>query len=665
VRKVCSWLVVLALPAVALAAEPTVGASRLLTVAPDVFLDTCRADIEAARVSARRFTASDAARAAEASLEDYDATFGRLANAASRASLARNVHPDEALRNAASTCESEVDRAVTDLSLDRDLYSTLAALDVSGSDGQTRYFVDRALRDFRRSGVDRDEATRARIKELRDALVTLGQDFGRNVVSDVRTIELDPGELDGLPDDYRRAHPPGENGKVTLTTDNTDYQPFMVYATSASARETFWKTYRSRGHPANLLVLDRMLEVRRELAGLLGFDNWADYITGDKMIGSRANAASFIDQIADAAGPRLARDYAQILARKRQDDPSARSAEPWDSSYLQEKVKAEEYDFDSQSVRPYFEYGHVKRGAMDLASRMFGITFRPVPDADVWHPDVEVFDVVEGDRALGRIYLDMFPREDKYKHYAQFTLTSGKAGQVLPEGVLVCNFPKPGGEPALMEHSDVETMFHEFGHLLHHTLGGHTRWAGVSGVATEWDFVEAPSQMLEEWVWNPETLGTFARHYQTGEPIPPGLVERMKAADEFGKGLSVRQQMFYAAISLELHSRDPRGLDTTRVVAELQEKYTPFDFVEGSYFQESFTHLDGYSAIYYTYMWSLVIAKDMFTEFARAGLLDPGVAARYRRAVLEPGGSKPASELVRDFLGRPYNFRAFEDWLNN
>ncbi len=215
-----------------------------------------------------------------------------------------------------------------------------------------------------------------------------------------------------------------------------------------------------------------------------------------------------------------------------------------------------------------------------------------------------------------------------------------------------------------MEHTDVETLFHEFGHLLHHVLGGHTRWAGISGVATERDFVEAPSQMLEEWVWAPTSLQTFARHVQTNQPIPAELVARMKAADEFGKGLFVRQQMFYAATSLELHSRDPKGLDTTKVVAELQEKYTPFKFVDGTYFQESFTHLDGYSAIYYTYMWSLVIAKDMFTVFSRDGLLNTDAATRYRRMVLEPGGSKPAAELVQDFLGRPYNFNAYEAWLN-
>ncbi|TMA30506.1 MAG: Zn-dependent oligopeptidase, partial [Deltaproteobacteria bacterium] len=242
-----------------------------------------------------------------------------------------------------------------------------------------------------------------------------------------------------------------------------------------------------------------------------------------------------------------------------------------------------------------------------------------------------------------------------------FTITSGQEGRALPEGALVCNFPRP---PALLEHSEVVTWFHEFGHLLHHIFGGQTRWAGVSGVRTEWDFVEAPSQMLEEWCWDASVLQKFARHHETGEPIPAALVQRMRAADEFGKGLRVRQQMFYAATSLRFHDRDPAGLDTTALAGELQERYTPFRNVPGTYFQESFGHLEGYSAIYYTYMWSLVIAKDLFGVFRREGLLNPEAALRYRRRILERGGSRPAGELVKDFLGREASFDAFADWLD-
>jgi thimet oligopeptidase len=652
-----------ALPLVAAAQTAPLGASRLLTVSPQAFLDTCRADVEQARASVAQFRTAVGGDWA-AALDRYDTAFGLLGNAASRSGLAREVHPDQPMRKAAEQCESDVDKAATELSLDRPTYEALVRLKVSRADAATKHYVEKTIRDFKRAGVDKDEATRARIKTLREVLVKLGQEFNSNIATDVRMIEVDPSELDGLPDDFKRAHPARSNGKILLTTNNTDYQPFMMYAKSVRAREEFWKAYRLRGHPKNLAVLGQMLEARKELANLLGFETWADYITGDKMIGTRQAASEFIQKIATAADERLTADYQALLARKQRDTPGATSVDAWDSAYLQELVKNDRYKYDSQTVRPYFEYRRVKQGVMDLSSKMFGITFRAVPDAAVWHPDVEAFDVLEGSRRLGRIYLDMYPRDNKYKHYAQFTLINGKANRMLPEGVLVCNFPRPGAEPALMQHNDVETFFHEFGHLLHHVFGGHTRWAGISGVATEWDFVEAPSQMLEEWVWTPDTLQTFARHYQTNKPIPADLVKRMKSADEFGKGIFVRQQMFYAATSLELHTRDPKGLDTGKVVADLQNKLTPFRFVDGTHFEESFTHLDGYSAIYYTYMWSLVIAKDMFTVFSKQGLMNPEAARLYRRTVLEPGGSKPAAELVKDFLGRPYTFEAYREWLN-
>jgi thimet oligopeptidase len=657
-------MTVTVLPGSSSAAEPVPGASKLLAVTPQAFRDACLADIDKARQSAARFKAAAAAADPLATLDEFDSAAALLADASARASLTRSVHPDEAMRTAATACESEVDKANTELTLDRAIFDRMSGLTIDAADAATRHYVARTLRDFRRAGVDKDEATRKRITALREELVTLGQQFDDNIAGDVRSLELDPADLDGLPDDYRRAHAPGPTGKVTLTTNNTDYQPFMTYATSATARAAFWKLYRLRGHPKNGPVLQRMLEARRELAGLLGFATWAEYITGDKMIGTPKNVAEFIDRITAAAERRMKSDYASVLSRRQKDVPGASFVDAWDSSYYQEKVKAEQYDFDSQSVRPYFEYSRVKQGVLDITGRMFGITYRPVRDAAVWHPDVEVYDVLEGETILGRIYLDMFPRDNKYKHYAQFTLANGKQGRTLPEGVLVCNFPPPGAEPALMQHNDVETFFHEFGHLLHHVLGGHTRWEGLAGVATEWDFVEAPSQMLEEWVWSPLILQTFATHYKTGEPIPADLVRRMKAADEFGKGLQVRQQMFYAAISLQLHSRDPKGLDMPKVVAELQQKITPYKYVEGTFFEESFTHLNGYSAIYYTYMWSLVIAKDMFTVFAKDGLLDRAAAQRYRKYVLEPGGSEPAADLVQHFLTRPYSFKAFEDWLN-
>ena len=606
--------------------------------------------------------------ASEEILEAYDLGMTLIGDAAARASVVRNAHPDAAMRSAAEACEQEGEKVLTDLALDRGLYDVLAKLPLRGLDAATHKWMEKTLRDFRRAGVDRDDATRTQVKALNQALVTIGLTFDRNIRDDVRRVKLDPSSLVGLPEDYVRAHPPEADGKVTITTDTPDSLPFMTYSKDSKAREQLWRAARNRGYPKNEEVLRELVSKRHELAKLLGYPNWAAYVTEDKMIRTERAASDFIEKIAQAADARMKRDYAQLLERKRQEQPEATQVDPWEQAYLEDRVRAEKYRFDSQAVRPYFEYGRVKAGVLEITAQMFGVSYRKLDQTTLWHPDVEAYEVTQGDRVLGRFFLDMHPREGKYKHAAQFTLTTGRSTGALPEGVLMCNFPNPrargGSEPALMQHSDVETFFHEFGHLLHHILGGHTRWAGISGVRTEWDFVEAPSQLLEEWAWEPESLRSFAKHHQTDQPIPLDTVARMKAADEFGKGLWVRQQMFYAALSLNLYSRDPEKLDPTALVRELQPRYTPFPYIDGTHFQLSFGHLNGYSAIYYTYMWSLVIAKDLASVFRKQGMMNPTPALHYRRTVLEPGGSKDAAVLVNDFLGRDYSFNAYETWLN-
>ncbi len=642
----------------------TPDAARLITCPPEDFRRASEAAMATARSGIERLKALPAPRNPREALEIFDEATAALGDASARASVVRHSHPDEAMRQASEAAEQQLEMLATEISLDRGVYDVIASLDVSGEDGPTRKWVEKLLRDFRRAGVDRDEPTRARVKELQEELVRIGQEFDRNIREDVRTVELEPSALEGLPADYVRAHAPGSDGKVRITTDYPDLVPFMTYAKDSAARERLWKANRSRAYPKNEEVLKRLLGRRHELATLLGYANWAAYATEDKMIRSERNAGDFIEKIVAASSERCRRDYQVLLERKRKDDPGATKVEPWDQAYLDDRVKAEQYSFDSQAVRPYFEYTRVKQGVLDITSRLFGVSYRRLKDAPVWHPDVEAYDVFQGEAQVGRFYLDMHPRADKYKHAAQFVLATGKWERRLPEAVLMCNFPKPGAEPALMQHSDVETFFHEFGHLLHHLFGGNTPWAGLSGVRTEWDFVEAPSQMLEEWARDVASLQSFARHHETDEPLPADVIERMKKADDFGKGLWVRQQMFYAALSLELYRRDPQGLDPTAVVRELQSQYTPFPYVEGTYLHLSFGHLDGYSAIYYTYMWSLVIAKDLFTVFQGQGLLNPEPAQAYRRAILEPGGSKDAAVLVKDFLGRDYDFRAYETWLN-
>ena len=623
-------------------------------------LASVRQKLAALKATPRPITKHDVPRV----LELYDEANAELDTIGSTADVVFNAHPDAASRAAGERCTVQASALGSEIALDRGIYDIVAGLDLSGEDAATKYWIAQDLADFKRAGVNRDDATRAKVKALRDEITTLGNKFESNVNEDQSKIELAPSELAGMPPDYIAKHPVGADGKVTLTVQYPDYYPFMKFARSEKARKAMFLAFSNRAHPQNLEVLGQLLGKRYELATLLGYPSWAAYSMENKMIRTPAAAHAFVDQIARVSQARADEDYKLLLARLQKDEPRANSVPAWDVSYLKERVRAEQLDFDAQSVRPYFEFKRVEAGLLAITSQLFGVQYRKVEDAKVWHPDVDVYDVFDGGRRLGRIYLDLHPRAGKFSHAAQFTLVTGKEGARLPEGVLLCNFPKGvGGQPALMEEGDVSTFFHEFGHLVQHVFSGHTRWTSTASYR-EYDFVEAPSQLLEEWVEDAPTLQTFAKHYQTGAPIPTELVAKMKRADEFARGLDVRRQMNYAAVSLAYYDHDPAGLDTTQVFADMEGKYTPFAHVDGTYPQEAFGHLVGYSSNYYTYMWSLVIAKDLFTPFKAHGLLNKDVAAKYRHAVLEGGGKMPAAEMVQDFLGRPFSFDAYQKWLN-
>lgn len=598
-------------------------------------------------------------------LKQYDEILIHLDAVANQSSLMENAHPDASMRTTAEQFSQKAAAFGAELSLNRAVYDALVAMDVADADAKTKFYVEKTLRDFRLAGVDKDDETRKKIKALRDELVLIGQEFSRNIREDVRTVTVtDVKELEGLPQDYIDRHKPDSNGVITLTINYPDAVPVFTYAKNESLRKRMYMEYNNRAYPKNIEVLNRLIAKRDELARLLGFPNWAAYVTADKMVGSEKNAAEFIEKIAEASKKKSGVDYQQLLARKQKDVPGATEVNPWESGYYAELVRKSEYDFDGQKVRPYLPYAKVKEGVLTTMAKLFGVEFKRNTTAPVWHESVECYEMFENGKLVGRFYLDMHPRENKYNHAAQFGVRNGVAGRQIPEAALLCNFP--GGDkndPGLMEHGDVETFFHEFGHLLHHLFAGRQQWVGISGISTEWDFVEAPSQLLEEWAWDASVLQTFAKHYQTNEPIPAELVEQMKRADEFGKGLQVRQQMFYAKLSLSCYDRNPKDIDTDVLVKTLRERYTPYKHVDGTHMQASFGHLDGYSAIYYTYMWSLVIAKDLFTRFNQKNMMDSRVAKKYRDAILAQGGSRPAREMVKEFLGRDFSFDGWKKWL--
>jgi thimet oligopeptidase len=582
-----------------------------------------------------------------------------LRNAFAVASLLSNVHPDEAVRTRAEQAEQDAHKLLTEIGLDRRLYDALSAVDPQDLDEGGRRVHGLALRDFHRAGVDQAEEVRTRLRALAERETEVSQGFSKNIRDDVRSIRVAPEVLDGLPADFVEAHPAGDDGLVTITTEYPDYVPFMTFCRDRDARAALIAQFLNRAYPENDVLLRELLGLRREHALLLGYDGWPSYDAEVKMIETGDAIAQFIDKISKAAEASALRDRDILLERIRQDRPDAAVLDGADTRFYTEVIKREQHSVDAQEVRRFFSFDQVRQGLLDVTGRLFGLSYEAV-DVPSWHDDVTTYDVSLGGAPIGRIYLDLHPRANKFNHAAQFTLTDGVIGRQLPEGVLVCNFPR-----GLMEHDDVVTLFHEFGHLIHHVLGGHQRWARFAGVATEWDFVEAPSQLLEEWAWDATVLGEFATD-EDGAPIPPDLVARMREAEDFGKGLHARTQMFYAALSYRIHQEPPAdGAAIASLSRSLQADYSMITPLPDTHFHTAFGHLDGYSSGYYTYMWSLVIAKDLFSAFDRDELFEAEVATRYRDRILAQGGRKDAADLVEDFLGRPFGFESFADWLSS
>ena len=626
-----------------------------------------------ADVDARLVAGTDLDAAARLELWN-DAEIALLA-ATNESYLLSEAHPDAAVRAIAEEQVQRLEALSASRLLDRDLFQAMAAAPAAADDAaatatataaataadldeQQQRLLAKVLQDFRRGGVDLPDAERERVRELTDRDTELSLTFSRNIRDGRREIRVAPEALAGLPQDFLDAHPVGDDGLVVLTTDYPDLMPVREYARDRATRTAIVAAYNDLAWPENDAVLAELLAVRAERADLLGYGDWADYETEPRMIGGGGKnggraIAEFLDRLDEASADAAQREYGILLARLQQDDPDATEVTIADLFYLLSTLRGERHDVDAQLVRSYFRFDRVLPGLLATTGRLLDVEYVPV-DVATWHADVHSYDVVRAGVRLGRIHLDLHPRDGKYTHAACFGLAPGVAGRVLPEAVLLCNFAR-----GLMTHDEVVTFFHEFGHLVHDILGGAQRFARFTGVATEWDFVEAPSQLLEEWAWDAGVLSGFTANADA-EPIPADLVERMKVADGFGRALEVRRQLGHAQVSYHLHVDRPADLQAA--TEHWYDVTSPVKPLRGRHPYAGFGHLTGYGACYYTYQWSLVIARDLLSGFG-GDLMNPDAAARYRREILEPGGSRDAADLVRAFLGRDYGFDAYREWL--
>lgn len=569
--------------------------------------------------------------------------------------LYREVGMTPEARSAGEKCEVRMSSEQTKLSLSRPIYERIKAIKPP-ADAPTQRYLTRVLEGFERSGIALDTAGRSKAQALSDEISKVSTQFVANIPKGQRTVTATPAELDGLPQDFIDAHKPGADGKITLKTDYTDYIPVMTYAKSGDLRQRMHREFNQRAYPENETVLRDLINKRDELARLVGRPNYATVNFEDRMVNTPGKVQSLMDEMAAAAKPAAERDYAKKLAVLQQLQPGATRLEPWDNSYVGQLVQKQSYGYDRQEARKYFQYDKVRDGILKLTEDMFGVDIRPWKTAK-WDKLVEAYEMYDHGKLIGRFYFDSHPRPGKYEHANALPLRSGVRGTV-PLAALVMNLPAGEG---LMEHGDVETFLHEYGHLLHTIFSGQNqRWAYLGGIypAVEWDFVEAPSQMLENWVYDYDTLKAFAVD-TSGHTIPRDLVEKMNRARYFSIGMDDMRQLGLSNVSLQYYlGHAPANLgDAARSFAAKYDFLPPPSY---SQFQDSFPHLADYGAAYYTYRQSIVIADDLFTAFQKNGLRDRATADRYRRLVLAPGGTRSAADLISDFLGRPLSIDAYK-----
>jgi len=587
-----------------------------------------------------------------------------LSNISAEAGICTAMHPEKAVRDIAEQMQRDAIELGQRALQSTTMYDALAA--VATDDPLDARFIALVRQDMKRAGVKLSDGDRAKARELRATLTKLGQDHARNIRDDTRRITLESeAELAGLPADYVKAHRPDASGKVVITTNPPDMVPFMTYAHSDRARKALQRESHDRAKP-NVEVLQQLTKTRDELARLLGYPTWAHYNLEERMVSTPEQLERFLTDIEDIARPAALAELQMLLDEKRLDHPGATRIGEWEQLYYTNRVKTKRFRFDAQEVRPYLEYTRVRQAILDLNSELFTMTFTPVVHEERWHPSVESFDVTIDGHPAGRISLDMHPREGKNKWFFNAPLRVAVPGTQEGHGVLNCNFPDPATVqgPALMEHSQVVTYFHEFGHLVHGLARANIRYVRLSRVS-EGDFMEAPSQFLEEWISDHRVLTRFAKHIATGRPISEDLVQRLRAARDFGRGLrTLAASIALSRLSLALHDGKRPGADPRVIAAEVFGKYSPFERLDGTAHPASWEHMNGdhYSAAYYTYLWSSTIAHDLHTAFG-GDLMDTTVSRRYRDQILAPGGTKPAADLVQDFLGRPGDLRAFKAWL--
>lgn len=581
------------------------------------------------------------------------------------------VYADDSIRNEATEAMGKLQIYANNLMLNEGLYKALIGFGRSGEAKKLRpdqqKFLTENILAFEKNGMKLDAARRKELEALNGKLVELGNQFDKNIAESKDSLRFTAGDLQGV-DSAMMASSKTADGSYLVRLTPPAYREIMSNAVTNYTRYTMLLHYDNRAYPANIGVLDSLYYYRQVFANKIGFKSFAAYSVADKMAGTPANVWNFEYDLASRLSSHTSRELNELRQLKHQLHPEQPDTIfAWDVMYYQKKLLDTKYQLNSDEVKQYFEMNSTIRGMFSVYEKLFDIRITEVKNWPVWDPKVRCFEMYSQDRKIGSFYFDLYPRPNKYNHFecapiSQYRLAGAR--EVLPVASLICNFPEENaGQPSLLLQSDVEILFHEFGHLVHFLLG-RPAIASQNSYTVKGDFVEAPSQFLENWCWEYPSLKMLGRHYKTGEPLPETLFHKMKQTQLVGVRINYSRQLYLGMLDFTYADK----YDSIKEIGLMQvskdlHAIRQIPFAEGTHFICSFGHLNSYGANYYGYLWSKVFAQDLFSVFKKNGVMDTPTGIRYRKTILEKAATMPEMDMLRQFLGRAPNSDAFLESL--
>ena len=600
-------------------------------------------------------------------IKPFDAVIYDLTDLSFKLGLISSTYTDDSTRNAANDENERLGLYMSNINLNESLYKTIKSFSLlpstKGLSISQKKFIDETILSFEKNGMKLPAKERKTLENLNAQLINYSTQFDKNIAeykdSAVFTLE----ELKGVEESKLKEWKKGED-RYVVNINGPNYTEIMTNASNPATRHTALLKYNDRAYPKNIKVLDSMLYYRNVLAKTLGFKSYAAFSVADKMSETPANVWNFINDLKAKLAPSLQKELDELKALKASMNPDLKDGfNLWDISYYQKKLLDKKYQLNTDEVKEYFEMSNTIAGMFEVYKQLFGIEIKETKGLPVWHEKVRSFEIYKSNKKIGTFYFDLYPRANKYTHFAcypisQFSSLSGT--EILPVSALICNFPEGSAEkPSLLNHTNVTTLFHEFGHLVHSMLG-RSAIASQGPFNVKGDFVEAPSQFLENWCWEYASLKQFAKHYKTGETLPQELFNKMKATQMVGVAYQYSRQLYLGSIDFTFEDKydsiKGRGIND---VAQDLFGMLKIPTVEGYHAICSFGHLNGYAANYYGYLWSKVFAQDMFSVFQEKGVMNKDLGLKYRQEILERGSTLPEHKMLENFLGRPSNSKAF------